>query len=94
MKKKRNGVFSLPGKWTEILLCMKLTLMLFLCVITQAFASVDAQTISLETLDPSFVIMENNEYGSDPNRLPDIEIRGKSSIVGLKEQYDTAPNCW
>ena len=294
MKKKRNGVFSLPGKWTEILLCMKLTLMLFLCVITQAFASVDAQTISLEkqdasleeiiwelkektsmvflysdedissvkgitinvkniaiddiltkclegtnlnyvktnnaiiirrselatgqpqvkgkkvtgkvtdskneslpgvgiliegttlgtttdmngtytlecpdrkdltlifsfvgmktrkevvanrtvinvaleeelqemeevvvtgiftrkkesftgstatfkkedlkmvgaqnviqslkTLDPSFVIMENNEYGSDPNRLPDIEIRGKSSIVGLKEQYDTDPN--
>lgn len=47
---------------------------------------------SLKTLDPSFVIMENNDYGSDPNRLPDIEIRGKSSIVGLKEQYDTDPN--
>ena len=36
--------------------------------------------------------MENNDYGSDPNRLPDIEIRGKSSVVGLKEQYDTDPN--
>lgn len=47
---------------------------------------------SLKTLDPSFVIMENNDWGSDPNRLPDIEIRGKSSIVGLKEQYDTDPN--
>lgn len=47
---------------------------------------------SLKTLDPSFVIMENNEWGSDPNRLPDIEIRGKSSIVGLREQYDTDPN--
>ncbi len=47
---------------------------------------------SLKTLDPSFVIMENNDYGSDPNRLPDIEIRGKSSVVGLKEQYDTDPN--
>ena len=47
---------------------------------------------SLKTLDPSFVIMENNDYGSDPNRLPDIEIRAKSSVVGLKEQYDTDPN--
>ena len=47
---------------------------------------------SLKTLDPSFVIMENNDWGSDPNKLPDIEIRGKSSIVGLKEQYDTDPN--
>lgn len=31
---------------------------------------------SLKTLDPSFSIMENNQFGSDPNRLPDIEIRG------------------
>lgn len=55
---------------------------------------VGAQNViqSLKTLDPSFVIMENNDYGSDPNRLPDIEIRGKSSIVGLREQYDTDPN--
>lgn len=55
---------------------------------------VGAQNIiqSLKTLDPSFVIMENNDWGSDPNKLPDIEIRGKSSIVGLKEQYDTDPN--
>ena len=47
---------------------------------------------SLKTLDPSFVILENNDWGSDPNKLPDIEIRGKSSVVGLKEQYDTDPN--
>ncbi|MEI3421783.1 MAG: SusC/RagA family TonB-linked outer membrane protein, partial [Butyricimonas faecihominis] len=32
---------------------------------------------SLRTLDPAFNIIENNQYGSDPNRLPDIEIRGK-----------------
>ena len=55
---------------------------------------VGAQNViqSLKTLDPSFVIMENNDYGSDPNKLPDIEIRGKSSIVGLREEYDTDPN--
>lgn len=47
---------------------------------------------SLKTLDPAFAIMENNQYGSDPNRLPDIEIRGKSSIVGFKEQYGEDPN--
>lgn len=47
---------------------------------------------SLRTLDPSFNIMENREFGSDPNRLPDMEIRGKTSVVGLKQQYGTDPN--
>jgi TonB-linked SusC/RagA family outer membrane protein len=47
---------------------------------------------SLKTLDPSFSIIENNDFGSDPNRLPDIEIRGKSSVIGLTEQYGTDPN--
>lgn len=32
---------------------------------------------SLKALDPAFNIMENNQYGSDPNRTPDIEIREK-----------------
>ncbi len=47
---------------------------------------------SLKTLDPSFAIVDNNLFGSDPNRLPDIEIRGKSSVVGLTEQFGTNPN--
>jgi len=47
---------------------------------------------SLKTLDPSFSIIENNLYGSDPNRLPDVEVRGKTSIVGLMEEYSTNPN--
>jgi len=47
---------------------------------------------SLKTLDPSFAIIENTEFGSDPNRLPDIEIRGKTSVIGLSEQYGTDPN--
>lgn len=47
---------------------------------------------SLRTLDPSFKIMENNRFGSDPNRMPDIEIRGKSSVMGLKEEYGQDPN--
>ncbi len=61
---------------------------------TEELKMVGGQNViqSLKTLDPSFVIMENNDWGSDPNRLPDIEIRGKSSIVGLREQYDTDPN--
>ena len=47
---------------------------------------------SLRTLDPALNIRENNQFGSDPNRLPDMEIRGKSSVVGLKEEYSTDPN--
>ena len=47
---------------------------------------------SLKTLDPSFVILEDNQYGSDPNHLPDIEIRGKTSIIGFKEEFGQDPN--
>lgn len=47
---------------------------------------------SLKTLDPAFNIIANNQFGSDPNRLPDIEIRGKTSIVGFKEQFGEDPN--
>lgn len=47
---------------------------------------------SLSTLDPSFKILQNRQYGSDPNRMPDTNIRGKSSVAGLKEEYGTDPN--
>ena len=47
---------------------------------------------SLKTLDPAFTVLENNEFGSDPKRLPDLEIRGKTSIVGLKETFGEDPN--
>lgn len=47
---------------------------------------------SLKSLDPAFAIIENNQFGSDPNRLPDIEIRGKTSVLGLTSEYDTDPN--
>ena len=56
--------------------------------------SVGAQNVlqSLKTLDPSFKIMDNNLTGSNPNKTPDVEIRGKSSVAGLKEEYGTDPN--
>jgi len=47
---------------------------------------------SLKTLDPSFAIVENNTFGSDPNRVPDIEIRGKSSVIGLTDEFASNPN--
>ena len=47
---------------------------------------------SLSTLDPSFKMMESSQFGSNPNVMPDIEIRGKTSVAGLKEEYGTDPN--
>lgn len=35
---------------------------------------------SIRNIDPSFNILESNKYGSDPNRLPDIQIRGAASM--------------
>ncbi len=47
---------------------------------------------SLKTLDPSFALIEDNQFGSDPNRLPNMEIRGKSSMLGLRDELDADPN--
>ena len=47
---------------------------------------------SLKTIDPSFALLENNMFGSDPNQLADVEIRGKTSIVGFKEVFGEDPN--
>lgn len=47
---------------------------------------------SLKTLDPSFAVLEDNQWGSDPNRLPNMEIRGKSSMLGVRDALDADPN--
>ncbi len=56
---------------------------------------------ALSTMEPSFRIMDNIEAGSDPNRLPDLRMRGSSTLpagggandmVSLQGEYDTYPN--
>jgi TonB-linked SusC/RagA family outer membrane protein len=47
---------------------------------------------SLKNLDPSFVINENLTAGSNPNQLPDVQMRGQNSLPDLKGEYQTAPN--
>ena len=48
---------------------------------------------SLKTLEPSMNIVENNLRGADPNTMPDLEIRGKTSIVGeISSDYENVPN--
>jgi len=34
----------------------------------------------IQNLDPAFKVEENNQYGSDPNRVPEITIRGTTSV--------------
>lgn len=43
---------------------------------------------SLRNIDPSFNIIENNSFGSNPNRLPDIQIRGNSNLPNVDELKD------
>lgn len=47
---------------------------------------------SLRTLDPSFKILENNRNGSNPNVLPEIELRGANGIPDLDANYRGNPN--
>jgi len=43
---------------------------------------------SLRNLDPSFNVVESNAFGSDPNRLPEITLRGNSSLPNVGELQD------
>ena len=47
---------------------------------------------SLKTLDPAMLMLESKEMGSDPNTLPNIEIRGKTSVIGLQSEFEHDPN--
>lgn len=47
---------------------------------------------ALKTMDPAFAVSESTEFGSDPNRLPNIEIRGKSSMLGTRDELQNDPN--
>ena len=53
MKKNRNGSFSYSGKLSKVLLRMKLTFVLLLCVMSQVFALASAQTVSLKKQNAS-----------------------------------------
>ncbi|MCW3807133.1 SusC/RagA family TonB-linked outer membrane protein [Plebeiibacterium marinum] len=49
--------------------------------------------VSLKNIDPAFNIIENVDFGSDPNRLPDIQMRGPTTLdVDLEGEYENSPN--
>ncbi|MBQ8423305.1 MAG: SusC/RagA family TonB-linked outer membrane protein [Coprobacter sp.] len=47
---------------------------------------------SLKNIDPSFVINESVDFGSDPNKMPDIQLRGQNNLPDLEGEYKTSPN--
>ncbi len=58
---------------------------------------------AISVMEPGFRIMDNIAMGSDPNRLPDMRMRGQSTLpsgssassvdaVALQGEYDTYPN--
>ncbi|MFZ4262506.1 SusC/RagA family TonB-linked outer membrane protein [Sphingobacterium sp. HJSM2_6] len=49
---------------------------------------------AVKALDPSFLVMENNLSGSNPNVLPNIELRGQTSISSdnLRDEFTDDPN--
>ncbi|PKO98928.1 MAG: SusC/RagA family TonB-linked outer membrane protein [Bacteroidetes bacterium HGW-Bacteroidetes-8] len=47
---------------------------------------------TIQVLDPSFRIIENVDQGSNPNALPEIELRGSGSLPGLKSEFQYSPN--
>jgi len=53
----------------------------------QAFGNRNILT-SLRNIDPAFNIVESNTFGSDPNRLPEIQIRGNSNLPNVNQLQD------
>lgn len=49
---------------------------------------------SLKTLDPSFIVVDNNAAGSDPNHAASIQIRGTTSLAttALTDRFNSDPN--
>ena len=43
-------------------------------------------------MDPALNISQNLSFGSDPNKLPDMDLRGTSSFPDIKGQYTSNPN--
>ncbi|SMO74675.1 TonB-linked outer membrane protein, SusC/RagA family [Solitalea koreensis] len=43
---------------------------------------------ALRNVDPSFNIVESNSFGSNPNRLPEVQIRGNSSLPNINQLQD------
>ncbi|PXY46000.1 SusC/RagA family TonB-linked outer membrane protein [Flavobacterium hydrophilum] len=49
---------------------------------------------ALKSLDPSFIVLNNNISGSNPNILPTIEVRGQTSLTAnqVDSQFRDDPN--
>ncbi|WP_437918093.1 SusC/RagA family TonB-linked outer membrane protein [Sphingobacterium sp. LRF_L2] len=44
---------------------------------------------TLKNIDPAFQIQINNELGSNPNNIPEVTLRGRSSLPTSVEEYNT-----
>lgn len=47
---------------------------------------------ALQNIDPSFVMVENNLAGSNPNNVPQFQMRGTSSLTSMSDTYSGSPN--
>ncbi len=47
---------------------------------------------SLKNIDPSFLQIENLAAGSNPNALPDFQMRGSSSVGSLQGEFSSSAN--
>ena len=47
---------------------------------------------NLKNIDPSFKIVESMDFGSDPNTMPQVQMRGQQSIASLDGTYKGNPN--
>lgn len=69
---------------------------------TGAVTTIDRETLlsrgnqnilqSIRNVDPSLVLVENLAAGSNPNAMPELQLRGQTAFPDLKGQYQNNPN--
>lgn len=47
---------------------------------------------NIRNIDPSFKLIDNLDMGSNPNHMPEIQMRGQQSMPDLKNTYKGNPN--
>lgn len=68
----------------------------FTTVTSDELRQVGSQNVieSLRALDPSFTVLENMAFGADPNAMPNIEVRGTTTvdITEVDDLFGNSPN--
>lgn len=81
MAQSPNKKISVTCKNEPFLTCMVVPFLVFLSLLLDLRKVSQTNILdAIQSFDPSFRIMDNTPFGSDPNAMPEMTIRGQSGV--------------